>query len=679
VAVAGDTVLVREKATPYFEKLVFPRSGDATAGFISLEAQPGERPVLDGTGVPGAHMVAITNRSWVRLRGFEIQNHTGVSDGSGVRIEGAGTHIEILDNEIHDIRGSDAMGITVYGTSASPIAQLVIDGNDIHDCEPYRSEALTLNGNVTDFAVTNNVVRDVNNIGIDLIGGETDINPDPTKVARNGVVRGNLVVRAREQGGGYAGGIYVDGGRDLVIENNVVTGSDLGIEVGAENAGVLASNVRVRNNVLYANEKAGLVFGGFSAGVGRVVDSSFTNNTLALNDTLGTGTGELWIQYAEGNLVSGNVVVAGAQARLVTSEAGSIDNALDYNVYFAPGPAAAAEFVWNGTAYAGLAAFQAGTALDTHSRFADPGLADAGAGDVHLAPGSPAIDAGDPAFVPAAGEVDVDGGARLNGARVDCGADESTACGDGVPEPPEECDDGNATSGDGCDVNCTTTRCGNGIPTSGEQCDDGNAAAGDCCGPTCQLDAPGTPCDDGNPCTHGDGCDAGACAGAETPRPACTGAGAGSVLVKNRTPDTRDLLRWTWTGTPAALGDPVAGGADYTLCLYDGRGVVLRAEAPAGGTCGSKPCWKPRAAGGFTYKDRDRTPDGIVKLLLKTDASGSGTFKLKAKGALVEVPALPMAQLPVVTLQLVHDQGGCWQTAHDAPPARNDAETFQDD
>ena len=32
VAVAGDTVEVHEKLTPYFERLVFPRSGSAASG-----------------------------------------------------------------------------------------------------------------------------------------------------------------------------------------------------------------------------------------------------------------------------------------------------------------------------------------------------------------------------------------------------------------------------------------------------------------------------------------------------------------------------------------------------------------------------------------------------------------------------------------------------------------------
>lgn len=102
---------------PYLETLTFARTGNATDGFITLRAFPGHTPILDGTGVPGDHMVLIASQSYVKLIGFEIRNHLQVNDGSGVRITGSGAHIEIRQNRIHDVRGVDAMGITVYGTS----------------------------------------------------------------------------------------------------------------------------------------------------------------------------------------------------------------------------------------------------------------------------------------------------------------------------------------------------------------------------------------------------------------------------------------------------------------------------------------------------------------------------------------------------------------------------------
>ncbi len=674
-ALAGDTIEVRQQV--YHEKIAFPRSGNAVDGYITLKAFPGDEPVLDGTGVSGSNMVLIEDRSYVKLIGFEIRNDLGVNDGSGVRFLGSGSNIEIRDNEIHDIRGQHAMGITVYGTGATPISNLIIDGNEIHDCEPFRSEALTLNGNVTDFQVTNNVVRDVNNIGIDFIGGESDIQPDSSKVARNGVCRGNTVLRAREQGGGYAGGIYVDGGRDIVIENNTVSGCDLGIEIGAENSGIVASGVIVRDNLVFANEKAGIVFGGYKSSVGRTKSCQFLNNTCYENDTLGEGLGELWIQYAEDNQIRNNVFYSTSQNVLLYSEAGNVNNTLDYNLWYTEAGAGSAEFVWQGTSYGSFAAYRAATGQDASSLFADPAFSDAAAGDFHLQGTSPAINAGDPAFVPGAGEVDLDGTPRVNGARVDLGADEATVCGDGSMDPGEECDDGNLVDGDGCDSNCTVTACGNGIATAGEQCDDGNTSGGDCCSAACQFEGAGSACDDADVCTSADACDgAGACAGSAAPAPVCrmpTGSGKSLLLLKDKSNDKSDLLLWKWTRgeatTPAEFADPTVA-TTYTLCVYDASAAVqplVEARAQVGGE------WK-LSGSGYRYRDRARSPDGLLSIKLKPGAAGKALVKVKGKGSNLALPALGLAS-PVV-VQLRRSGGGCWGATFSSP-SRNDASQFK--
>jgi len=419
-AVPGDTIQVMPNV--YFEKIVFTSGGDALDGYVTLEAYPGGTPVLDGTGVPGADMVLIQDKSYVRISGFEIRNNLGVNDGSGVRVLGAGTRIEIQGNHIHDIRGRHAMGITIYGTDpVVSISHLLIGGNYIHDCEPASSEALVLNGNVEQFDVSHNVVEDVNNIGIDFIGGEDWVNPDPTKVARDGTCSSNRVFRARDGDNGWAAGIYVDGGQDIVIEHNEVTGCNLGIEVGAENSGTVASGIVVRNNVVYANQVTCLVFGGYQASVGRVRDCLFLNNTCYGNDTRGEGLGELWIQYAEDNVVRNNIFHGQDETVLLYSEGGDINNDLDYNLWYAPG---GAEFTWRGNWYGDLGAYQAGSGQDANSLFGDPLFEDPATDDFHLADGSPAIDRGDPASGPEVGRFDMDGEERIMGLGVDIGADE---------------------------------------------------------------------------------------------------------------------------------------------------------------------------------------------------------------------------------------------------------------
>lgn len=67
------------------------------------------------------------------------------------------------------------------------------------------------------------------------------------------------------------------------------------------------------------------------------------------------------------------------------------------------------------------------------------------------------------------------------------------ACGDGVVDRDEECDDGNGAGSDGCSATCTfeaaATDCGDHVVDPGEQCDDGNLLANDGCSPTCRLES----------------------------------------------------------------------------------------------------------------------------------------------------------------------------------------------
>ncbi len=421
-ATPGTTVNVA--AGLYNEKVVCRVSGSATAGAITFQASG--NVIIDGTGLRGKNMVDLSNSNYVNFIGFEITNDLNVRDGSGIRVEGTGDHLKLQNNVIHHIMGKDAMGITIYGESAtSAISNLVIDGNSIYDCQPAQSEALTLNGNVTNFRVTNNSVSDVNNIGIDFIGGEGTCPNARYDLARNGMVMGNHVTRARSNyGGGYAAGIYVDGGQGITIANNTVTQSDLGIEVGCEHAGRMATGITVRDNLVFENDKAGIVFGGYDRSVGRVSQCQFSNNTLYHNDTTGDGNGELWIQFATRCLIENNLIYSTDEDLMINEEAGGTANTANYNLFFTPDGSAAATFNWHGVQYDGLAHYRAASGQDAGSVFADPLFVNPAGGNFHLLSTSPAINAGVSAFVVGRSEVDIDLGPRLLGGRIDIGVDE---------------------------------------------------------------------------------------------------------------------------------------------------------------------------------------------------------------------------------------------------------------
>jgi hypothetical protein len=170
----------------------------------------------------------------------------------------------------------------------------------------------------------------------------------------------------------------------------------LGIEIGAENAGYDATGIVVRSNCIFHNDKAGLVFGGYEAAVGRTRNCCFLNNTCYQNDTLADGNGELWIQYASNNVVENNIFYCGPQKLLIGSAAGNRNNSLDYNTWYADSGAAAAEFTWNGAHYIGFNAYRSGTGQDAHSQFANPQLLAPSATNFHVSPTSPVINAGNP-------------------------------------------------------------------------------------------------------------------------------------------------------------------------------------------------------------------------------------------------------------------------------------------
>ena len=415
---AGATITVL--AGVYREMIYVEVEGSAAAGPVTIRGA-GE-VIIDVSQVADAeHVFYIEDRSYLTIAGFEMRGLT-TRDGSGIRFQGSGSHLQFRDNKIHGMRGKNAMGITVYGTDAdTPVTDLLISGNQIYDCEAAPSEALVVNGNIDGFEISRNYVADINNIGIDMIGGERDIVDDPQAVVRNGVCRGNQVMRARSNyGGGYAAGIYIDGGRDIIIEGNVVSQCDLGIEVGAENKGLLTRGIVVRNNILKDNDKAGLVFGGYDKGAGRVEGCQFLNNYLANNTSHPQAQAELWIQWASNNVVNSNIIVGSANRSLpvLAFEAGGdLSNTLDYNRWFHPAGSGDGDdrFVWKGRAFDSLQAFQKAIGEDAHSSWGDPQWSQAMPHD------SPCINAGDPGYRPAAGVVDAVGRQRVLGGRVDIG------------------------------------------------------------------------------------------------------------------------------------------------------------------------------------------------------------------------------------------------------------------
>ncbi len=224
--------------------------------------------------------------------------------------------------------GGNGFGIAVYGTDAkTPITDLIIDGNEVHHLKTGSSESLVVNGNVTNFRITHNVVHDNNNIGIDVIGFERTA-PDPAvDQARDGVVSGNLVYNITSRGNpAYrndesSDGIYVDGGTRILIEQNVIHDVDFGIELASEHKDRATSYITARNNLIYHCHTAGVSIGGYAPERGHTDHCTVVNNTLYENDTSATGSGEFQMQWnMADNIFENNIVYAGPRCLIVAEQ-----------------------------------------------------------------------------------------------------------------------------------------------------------------------------------------------------------------------------------------------------------------------------------------------------------------------------------------------------------------------
>jgi parallel beta helix pectate lyase-like protein len=444
---AGSTVNMRGGI--YEELVTIKTSGNATDGFITFRSYPGETAILDAehfTPSSRSAVLTIHDKSYVRIEGLEIRNfHTAEHRLTplGISVMGSGSHIELLKNNVHHIeqtfegrdapgRGGNGFGIAVYGTDAkTPISELVIDGNEVHHLKTGSSESLVVNGNVTNFRITHNIVHDNNNIGIDVIGFERTA-PDPAvDQARDGVVSGNLVYNITSKGNpAYredesSDGIYVDGGARILIERNVMHDVDFGIELASEHKDRATSYVTARNNLIYHSHTAGVSIGGYAPERGHTEHCTVVNNTLYDDDTSGTGSGEFQMQWnMADDTFENNIVYAGPRCLIAVNksqvEKSQSPVTIDHNLYYCASGAKASTWAGTSATVTGFDKYVESTGNDRHSRFLDPHFVDAAARDFHLQSDSPAVAAGTTDGVPV-GELDLEGSPRVTSRKVDIG------------------------------------------------------------------------------------------------------------------------------------------------------------------------------------------------------------------------------------------------------------------
>ena len=489
----------------YYESVSFPNSGTASAP-ITFQSYPGETAVIDGTGLkcctsnpPSSGngtqgLINVVNQSYIVVSGFEIRNFTTskVADTpAGVWITGAGKGVQLLNNLVHDIttskeKNGNAFGISAYGTSQTPIRDLVIRGNEVYNLKTGSSESVNVDGNVTHFTIANNLVHDNDNIGIDAIGYE-GVGPVGYDEAMYGEISGNTIynisgINNPGEGNSYdADGFYCDGCAYVTFERNLVYNVDYGIEVtsehrkclsngtewsgpnntGAPGTGTYPCNgryVTVRNNVVYDSNACGISIGGYANHIlvgpgdrccGGSAQVVIVNNTLYNNNTK-SQAGEFQIQYhsgeAQGNIFENNIVYAGVHNVWINSFVKptrlypASPATPDWNLYYsAAGYAKRISIDWAGASnFKSYPAYQSATGEDADSPNANPLFVDVGGTppNLDITGGSPAVNAGSTSLScgvgwcdPAGsfpnfiyGSIDFLGNPRKSGSSIDIGA-----------------------------------------------------------------------------------------------------------------------------------------------------------------------------------------------------------------------------------------------------------------
>lgn len=162
----------------------------------------------------------------------------------------------------------------------------------------------------------------------------------------------------------------------------------------------------------------------------------------------------------------------------------------------------------------------------------------------------------------------------------------------------------------------------------------------------------------------------------DAPRGTCRSANKSVLVVKDKTPDTKDKMVWRWVkGEPTSqteFGVPTAT-AQYSLCLYAGTtasSLIAEIDVPP-----DPLLWKPIGTKGYKYRDKTATVGGIKKIVLKGSTENKTRIVVRGKGA--NLPTLtPPFDLPVTVELLNTETEICWGS--DFPTAKkNQAGKFK--
>ena len=435
---ATPNSIVYIKGGTYNENIVVNVSGTAGNPII-FKNYMNDVVIIDGTGTSSNTLLSITNKSYLSFQNMTIQNRT-VNDAQGILVETTGsdssTALTFRNITIKNIKwtsspttipssNNNAQAFIAYGGDGG-ITDIVIDSCIISNNILGYSEALTLDGNIDGFTISNCQIHDNTNIGID-IAGNYQVSSDPaTDHARNGIISHNTCYKNVSLVATSAG-IYVDGGKNVIIERNKCYENGSGIEIGCEENGTTDS-ITVKNNLIFINESTGLYVGGYTtATTGQVLNCMIRNNTLFQNNSANDGNGELVMSKASNCIFENNIFYTNTQNifMYVDDISPQTGNVFNYNCWFTPSNDSNNITVnWRSTTYFTFASYKSGTSQENNSLYGNPDFYNSTLAmpDLRIFNMSPCANTGNPATILSSNETSYDGNPRLLDGNIDMGA-----------------------------------------------------------------------------------------------------------------------------------------------------------------------------------------------------------------------------------------------------------------
>ena len=331
-ATEGTTIIIKKNSTGYAEQLKIKKNG------ITLKGEDGakicgteEMEYGDLLDIEGSDIV-IENLEFTEL---SLRAPNTSESAGGIRIKPGSSNVYVLDCKIwklgciynytdfSDRNHFNGHGISIKGSEKKKTYNITISGCEVCNLTTGRSESVVINNNTEYFTISNNYIHDNYNIGIDCAGGYGTMYS--TNYCRNGEVCGNYVENISSliyKNPGYfdsngkphsgADGIYVDGGHDIYVHDNYVTGCDIGLEIASENHGWTAEGVIAERNLLIYNDQyVGLAIGGSDEDNGVA-----KNNIVRYNTVINSGDQHcLVVKVTEGNTIKNNIFISDTNPR----------------------------------------------------------------------------------------------------------------------------------------------------------------------------------------------------------------------------------------------------------------------------------------------------------------------------------------------------------------------------